>query len=110
MDMIRKLWWGLYPLPLTFWGFYVLGFIALMIVTSIAFAALVSFFPALRTLLLMVGLVIIWAYWITASVGVWRSANDSKRYIAFWRYSARAVILLYALMFANGVVERFAVH
>ena len=47
MDVIRKLWWGLYPLSN----------------------------PQLRPIIYILGLCIMWSYWAVATVGVWRSAN-----------------------------------
>src|SRR6202048_2931414 len=110
MGIIRKLWLGMYPLPRTFWGFYVFGFFGIWIVVGIPAALLASFFPSFRPLFLFAGMATIWTYWGVASMGVWRSANDSKHYIAFWRYAARAVILLYAFIFVRNIMQAFAVH
>ena len=110
MEIIRRLWWGLYPLPRAFWGFYVLGFIAVWLVIGIPAALLAGFFPAFRPPILLLGYALIWIYWAIASVGVWRSSNDDKNYIAFWRYLARFVILIYAFMFVRNLALTFAVH
>jgi hypothetical protein len=105
-ETIRRLWWGLYPLPTAFWGFYCLGFLVALIVFGAAAALLSGAFPSVRPVFLIGGTIIIWGYWAIASVGVWRSANDSKRYIAFWRYAAKfsvgASFLAFVLKFASG--------
>jgi hypothetical protein len=97
MEIIRKLWWGLYPLPRAFWGFYVLGFFAVWLIVGIPMAIFMGYFPGLRPIFKIVALLAIWGYWAVAAVGVWRSSNDSKHYIAFWRYAARTVVLISAL-------------
>ncbi|KJC62176.1 hypothetical protein UP10_02050 [Bradyrhizobium sp. LTSPM299] len=73
-------------------------------------AVLMGLFPDFRPPFKIISLVVIWGYWAVASVGVWRSSNDAKNYIAFWRYSARAVILLYAFIFVRNFVQTSSVH
>jgi hypothetical protein len=109
VDIIRKLWWGLYPLPRAFWGFYVFGFIAVWLIVGIPMALLMGYFPDLRPLFKIVALLVIWGYWAVASVGVWRSSNDEKSYIPVWRYAARFVILVYAFIFVRNVAQAFGV-
>jgi hypothetical protein len=108
MEIIRKLWWGLYPLPRTFWGFYVFGFFGAWLVVGIPAALLAALFPDFRIYFLLLGGALLWTYWTIVSVAVWRSSNDTRHYVAFWRYAARAVILLYGFMFAKSIVDHFA--
>ena len=102
MDIIRRLWCGLYPLPKAFWGFYVIGFFATWLIVGIPAALLAALIHSLRPLFLIAGVALHWTYWVVASVGVWRSANNTKNYIAFWRYAARGVVLLFVLMYISG--------
>ncbi len=108
MSMLRKLWWGAYPLPQAFWVFYIIGFFAALAV--MAAILMISYRLQIGTIGFIVGFMVLWSYWAAASVGVWRSA---RAYIASpiwttkaWGVAARAVILVFALRallsLANG--------
>ena len=66
----RKLWQGQYSFARSFWGFFILGtFVGMLIGMNpiFLFFQVFLFFPAFQFCL--------FAYEITAGVGVWRSAN-----------------------------------
>jgi hypothetical protein len=75
MGVLRKLWWGLYPLGRSFWGFYIFGGLAVMIMTMIVGALILIKLPELRPVVYITFLCVVWAYWAIATVGVWRSAG-----------------------------------
>jgi hypothetical protein len=68
-----KLWYGQYSLPRSFWGFFIFGTFAALIVAMLAGIPfiLIDARPAAG----FVFQVVFWGYLITAAVGVWRSAN-----------------------------------
>jgi hypothetical protein len=105
MGFIRKLWWGQYPLALSFWGFYVFGFLV-----AAALAVLVTL-PLWATQLRPVSYLVrdgLFAfYWIVATVGVWRSA-DSYPHTRLWPILAKIVVCVWSARLvwslANGGV------
>ena len=78
----KKLWRGLQPLSKAFWGYYVVGGIVVFVIFSaiggLVIYAAASTFPVVRPIVYIIGCLIIWAYWVMSSVGVWRSANATK--------------------------------
>lgn len=104
MDVIRKLWWGLYPLRQSFWGFYVFGGLGIMILTTILGALLLIKLPQLRPIVYTVGLCIVWAYWALATVGVWRSASLYTG-IKFWPIAAKFLIVVVVGNFIFRLVD-----
>jgi hypothetical protein len=101
MNMLKKLWWGLYPLPVTFWVFYACGFFVLVILSGLLLFLLSGLH--LRTIGLIIGLCVIWSYMAIATVGVWRSAGvriASPIWMdRFWGITARGLIGLYTIVF-----------
>jgi hypothetical protein len=96
MSTLGDLWRGFYPLPRAFWGFYVFGgFAALILFTALA-SSIVFAAPRLRPAVYVLGLCAVWAYWGIASVGVWRSANAYARAFKsgtpFWPVTAKLVV------------------
>jgi uncharacterized membrane protein required for colicin V production len=96
MTMLRKLWWGVYPLGTAFWGFYVCGLMLCFIAGGlISFSS--RYFHA-HTIGFLLGLLLTWSYGIVASVGVWQSAKpglaDPIWMHRLWPISARGVVLI----------------
>ena len=98
MSILRKLWWGLYPLPTAFWGFYVFGGFVVFFLPIFLGALLIMYVPQLRPIIYITALCISWAYWATASVGVWRSANFYKGTVR-WVLIAKTIVGLIAFSF-----------
>ena len=107
MSVLRKLWWGQYSLPRTFWGFYVLGFFAAIFLS--ATILLTSYHLKLGTLGFIFGFSLFTIYWFIASVGVWRSAgpNMTSRVwtVRIWAIAARGIVLLFAVRAFWGLVN-----
>jgi hypothetical protein len=109
VNALKKLWRGLQPLPRAFWGYYVAGCILFFLCVAAIGGLLNLYLPVARPMAYTIGPFIIWAYWITASVGVWRSAGAAgagKLPIA-----AKIVVVLLAVIFAfrmlNGGASQF---
>jgi hypothetical protein len=94
MDVLRKLWWGLYPLGRSFWGFYIFGGLAVMFVSMIVGALLVTKLPQLRPVVYITFLCVVWTYWAVATVGVWRSASLYTGDVSINPIAAKCVVLL----------------
>lgn len=102
--VLGRLWWGQYPLPVAFWGFFVgLG---LLVIVLLAFAfAFVSVEFSIRPLALLVVLSLGWAYGLVACVGVWRSASTGKSHQVYQVMAKGLIVLLIGRMvwgLANG--------
>jgi hypothetical protein len=108
MTVVRKLWLGGYSLPVAFWGFYVLGSAASFVLGAIILVF--SYRLHLGTIGFIVSFVIFNGYWLTAAVGVWRSADLPFRSAIWmsrvWAIAARGVVILAlaraAWWFMNG--------
>ena len=108
MSELKKLCKGLQPLSKAFWGYYVVGGIVVFVIFSVigglVIYATASTFPVVRPIVYIIGCFIIWAYWVTSSVGVWRSANATKA--GSLRIVAKIVVALFAatqvLMLISG--------
>jgi hypothetical protein len=106
--VLVKLWFGQYPLPLAFLGFYVFGYWAVMFVAALV--AVIGMQLQLDGLGFVVAFLILAGYWAIASVGVWRSAGvsmASENWVSkVEAIAARGLVLLvaaYALWsFYNG--------
>jgi hypothetical protein len=109
MDVIRKLWWGLYPLGRSFWGFYIFGGLAVMIVSMIVGAAILTQLPQLRPVVYITFLCVVWAYWAIATVGVWRSASLYAGGVTFWPVAAKCVVVMVVGNFLFGLLNGGAV-
>jgi len=97
MGVLRKLWCGQYSLGVAFWGFYIVGFVVVLLLTGITFHVANQY--RLGAMALAIGLVLSWAYCIIATVGVWNSAALRIK-SAIWMermpgYLARLVVLIY---------------
>jgi hypothetical protein len=105
---LRKLWWGQYSLSQAFWGFYVVGFILVVILALILM--IITRTLHISTVGFIFGFAIVNCYWLAAAVGVWRSARvpmaSTNRVCRFWAIAARGVVLFSAarmvLHFGNG--------
>jgi hypothetical protein len=101
MNTLKKLWCGLYPLPIAFWGFYVCGFFVWAILGGLLIFVLDDYH--LRSIGLLVTLCIGWIYMFIATVGVWQSAGvrmKSPIWMArVWAVVARVVVGFYAVTF-----------
>jgi hypothetical protein len=107
MSILRKLWWGQYPLPAAFWGFYVLGFVAVFFLMALILVT--SYHLHLGTVGFIIGFLVITGYWFIASFGVWRSAATniaSPVWMArIWGIAARGIVLLFAARFLWGLIN-----
>src|ERR1700675_100505 len=66
MGIIRKLWCGQYSLGVAFWGFYLVGFVVVLLLIGITFHVANQY--RLGAMALAVGLILSWAYSIIATV------------------------------------------
>ena len=102
-SVLTKLWRGQYSLPMAFLGFFIFGSWA---ATLVAFLVVVVFaqLPAVFMLGVSLSALILTAYWLLASVGVWRSAAKSivsDNWVSQVEgYLARGVVLLLNFYFA----------
>ncbi len=87
--MLRKLWFGVYPLGTTFWGFYVGGIVLSMMVATVIVLIAMSFHVS--TIGFIVGFFFFWSYFFVASVGVWNSASPRTAF----GFIARALIVIW---------------
>jgi hypothetical protein len=71
MNLLRKLWSGAFSLPLTFWGFYLLGVYAFAVLLNELILFVIGRYHPLMVIMYYVAL---FAYALIATVGVWRSA------------------------------------
>jgi hypothetical protein len=79
MNVLRKLWLGLYSLPITFWDFYVFGyFIVARLLLFVLASWLLKSAPQLHPALAIFGQCIDVVYLPITSGGVWRSADVHK--------------------------------
>lgn len=102
--MLRKLWLGRFPLPIAFWIFYVLGGIIVFFAIALITGLLGFSFQSLRVVLFLFGLIVVWAYWLVASVGAWRSAASwSGR--PLWAYAAKVVVAASAISFIFRLMD-----
>ena len=99
MNVLRKLWWGLYPLPTVFWGFYVCGFFVSVFLSGLLVFALRSI--ELHHIGFIFRLCFLATYMFIASVGVWQSAGVRTTspiwIVRFWAWAARCVVGINAL-------------
>ena len=113
MTFLRRLWQGKYSLPASFWGFYCAGQFVCVFVAGhlLFFSRLVDARPIAFPLLFA----LTFAYWLIASVGVWRSAGaywTSPIWMRrIWAGAARIVVIAYVANVAFGLAsgETFAV-
>src|SRR5882757_2663441 len=94
MNVLRKLWWGQYPLPRVFWGFYVCGFFVSVFLSGLLVFALRS--VELHHIGFIFRLCFLATYVFIASVGVWQSAGVRTAspiwIVRFWAWAARCVV------------------
>jgi uncharacterized membrane protein (DUF485 family) len=97
--LTRRLWRGTYSLGIAFWGFYCLG--SLLVWFAAAFLSFGSRSLHAHVIGFLFGLLVLWSYWIIASIGVWRSASvrmGSQIWLdRVWAVSARGIILVVAI-------------
>jgi hypothetical protein len=91
----RRLWWGHYSLAAAFWGFYVCGGIALLLVSTLLAVPLVL--NDYRPPALIIFVVMNWSYWLLVSVGVWRSASTRKSHPIYEGLVKALIVLMVAV-------------
>jgi hypothetical protein len=110
MNVLRKLWWGLYPLPMTFWGYFVFGYFVGRLLLFFLALWIVKSLPQLRPILIIFGQCIDVTYLIIVSVGVWRSA-DAYKGASGWANLAKVAVVLWTgkwlYVFINGDGVKF---
>jgi hypothetical protein len=78
MSIIRKLYWGQYSLPVTFWAFFVGGIVAGSVaVMLLANLTILDATKQRQPFLAIygVGLPIFYSYIVIVAIGVWNSAG-----------------------------------
>jgi hypothetical protein len=108
MVVVQKLWWGQYSLPKTFWVFYVLGnLLVIMLSATIMFVLL--HYIRLGAVGLILGIATTNCYLILATVGVWRSAGAGMASPIWmhriWAALARGVVCIWAARIVWGLVN-----
>jgi MFS family permease len=93
MRVLRKLWWGQYPLVQAFWVFYVAGFLGCVVFASITYAVFYAIHA--RPFGVLAWAFVFTCYLLIASVGVWRSA-DAYPCTRWWPIWAKIVVGLFA--------------
>jgi len=93
MSILRKLWYGQYPLGTAFWGFYVGGY-ALVSLACFALFSLSGGAASVRFLSVLVQT----AYLFVASVGVWNSSEQAVSQLQAW--AARICVIVFGLSVA----------
>ena len=82
MSVLRRVWQGKYSLRVAFWGFYIVGLTACLVVSVviISLSAFLSYggFLGARPIAFAIAFVLTDLYLPLATVGVWRSAG------AYW--------------------------
>ena len=118
MTVLGKLWRGEYALPVAFWVFYCVGLFAAYLVAGI-FLFLSRTIDA-HQIALGMAFVLVCAYWLAATVGVWRSARPywtSPIWMQrIWAALARGVVAVWFVKVlwrlidggALGLVQRIA--
>jgi hypothetical protein len=112
VGILRKLWWGQYPLGAAFWGFYVGGLLAILLLSTLAFHIANEY--QLGALVFAASLIVFWGYGLIATVGVWNSAAlRIKSTIWMERvpgYLARFVVFIYAAKIIWGLMNGGALN
>jgi hypothetical protein len=103
VNTLKKLWSGLQPLPTAFCGYYVVGCIVVFLGVAAPGVLLIKLFPDARAIVWAIVPFIVWAYWITASVGVWRSASAVGT--GWFPILAKIVVALYAAVAVFGLLD-----
>lgn len=105
--VLKAIWLGEYGLGQTFWGAYVAGCAGAWILAAIILA--VSIGLGVSTIGFILAFLVSTAYWLVASVGVWKSATTSIRspiwMTKLWGYAARGIVLLVFLRFVLTLVD-----
>ena len=94
MRILKKLWYGQYSLAVTFWAFYVGGYL-LVVVAGLVILSLSGGAQPVRTFNFFAQIF----YLFIASVGVWISADRAQSRVGAW--AARAWVLLFGLNVLN---------
>ena len=113
MNVLMKLLYGHYSLPVAFWSFYVGGSIFWIVISTLMFHFV--FKPLhIANLGFALGIAIGWAYLLIASVGVWNSAaanaNATTARNRLWDFWARAVVLMVAARVVFGLINGGALN
>ena len=87
MNAIEKLWRGQYSLPITYWGFGVLGTLVLRAATWLLPPTITNAIAAVVALCF---------YLIVVQVGVWRAASAHKGPVV-WAWLAKVIAALSVL-------------
>jgi hypothetical protein len=97
MSALRRLWQGDLPLPQAFWNWAVIGGIAVNLLTSILFLALIVADHVVAAF--VAGYALSVPYNILVTVGVWRSAGryEGERH---WSDLARLVTVVGMVLFS----------
>jgi hypothetical protein len=98
---------GSQPLAKALGGYLILGGFLALTALSVIGTMVITAFPAARIGAYVAGYAMFWAYIFLASVGTWRSANQTKGRLTI---VAKAVVVLLAALFLlnffrqNGVI------
>jgi hypothetical protein len=109
MHPFKVLLSGSQPLSKALWGYLILGGVLVLGASSVVGVIVISAFPAARIGVYVSQFVVFWVYLFLASIGTWRSANQTQN--GRLRILARGVVVLLAVLFLlasfkpNGVID-----
>jgi uncharacterized membrane protein YdjX (TVP38/TMEM64 family) len=101
--MLLKLWWGQYPLIVSFWRFFIGGWLLLVFGLAIT-SYLIRLHLEPRFPGPAIGAAVLFAYHCFAAVGVWRSADNHPE-TRYWGYAAKFVIIVIIGRILFGLVN-----
>jgi hypothetical protein len=97
MRVLKKLWYGQYPLGTAFWGFYVVGFLGLFFIADIITLVAIGF--GIGRPVFIIAMIALWTYFFIASIGVWISARTNIANPVWlnrvWGFCARGLVLIW---------------
>jgi hypothetical protein len=107
MHSFKALLSGSQPLSKAFGAYLILGGFLVLAASSVIGLIVITAFPAARISVYVAGFAVFWAYVFLASIGTWRSANQTRGRLTI---VAKAVVVLLAALFllnffrTNGVI------
>jgi hypothetical protein len=96
MCSFKALLSGSQPLSKAMGGYLILGGLLALTASSVIGLIVITAFPAARIGVYVAGFAVFWAYVFLASIGTWRSANQTKGRLTI---VAKAVVVLLATLF-----------
>ena len=106
MNLIKSFWKGERQLWQAFWLLFILGYLALLVITASIYIALKDILS--YRILDVINLVLNVPFLIYASIATWRCSKNTKWTI--WTWLARCIIILIILRNAYGVYVLFTMN